>query len=206
MPNSAAPSAATCTCEIAASAPVGITPVLRRATQARNPSTNSGTIGGRLPAVSWPAIRLRDADGRDDGRQQQHPGQLDDDGDRHDGGPPGAGGRDDLTDLVDAGPGPDAELQVAEPQRAPASSGSSTMASGAEEGDHRDPDRDVLLVGPGGVLHRGDGRGPADGEPGADQQAPGRTELHPVPEPGGHDQRDHQGAGDQCRPSRRPAP
>jgi hypothetical protein len=52
MPNSAAPSAATCTCEIAVSAPVGITPVLRTATQARNPSTNSGTTGGRFPAVA----------------------------------------------------------------------------------------------------------------------------------------------------------
>ena len=93
--------------------------------------------------------------------------------------PPAPGRRDDLADLLDAGPGPDAELHVAEPQRVPASSGSSTIASGPEQGDHRDPDGDVLLVGAGGVLHRRDRRGAADGEAGADQQAACRAELRP---------------------------
>ena len=139
---------------------------------------------------------LDDADGGDDGGQHEHPGELDDDRGGEHGRPGGAGGGDDLADLVDAGAGPDAELHSLTARAVRCSSGSSDQRDGAEERDHRDGDGDVLLVRAGGLLHGGDGRGAADRDAGADEQAPGGAEPHPPAQPGGEQQGGHQGDHD----------
>ena len=132
-------------------------------------------MGVRSPSVVGLVLRhpLDDADDGDHGGEHDDAGELDDDGDGEHGGAGGAGRGDHLADLVDAGARPGAELQVGEPERA-LEQGQQHQRDGPEEGDHGDRDGDVLLVGSGGVFHAGDGRGPADGGAGADEQAPGR--------------------------------
>ena len=147
MPNRAAPSVATWTWAIPPRTASGITPVLRSATQARNPRTKRGTSGARRVTLErdGDVDPLQHADDGHDRRQHDDTGELDDDGDCDDGRPGGAGGSHHLAHLVDARPRPLAELQSGEPQ-GPLEQGKQDQRQGPEERHHRDRDGDVLLV------------------------------------------------------------
>ena len=151
-------------------------PVARRPIMARNPTTNSGTIGA-LPAASAPGCVLAAApqpDTGDERRQQDDPGELDQRRRRQRRLGVGRRRGRDLADVVHAGAGPGAELLDAEPEGV-ADRREHGDREAAAQRDQPDGVGDLLLVGVGQRLHRRDGRRAADRVPGGHEQPEARV-------------------------------
>ena len=146
---------------------------------ARNPTTNSGTIGARSPPSSTAARwrRRQSPTPATIGASRIDPGQLDEQrrGQRRLG--VGRRRRRDLADVVDAGAGPGPEPRGGEVEGV-ADRREHGDREAAAQRDEADGVGDLLLVGVGQRLHRRHRRGAADRVPGGDQQPEPGTHAH----------------------------